>query len=64
MSQVEEYRAKLRERIDEAISEYEEAETNGDGDFTNDDARDSFQFLCGLQEAMRLLERVCDGADG
>ncbi|MCI7473688.1 MAG: hypothetical protein MSB10_08440 [Clostridiales bacterium] len=55
---------KLQERIDEAADEYQDAEAAQDDDFSNDDARDLFQFLCGLQEALKLLDSICDEADG
>lgn len=50
------YRVKLQERIDEAFAEYQDAETAQDDDFSNDDARDAYCFLKGLQEAMEILE--------
>ncbi|WP_209342724.1 hypothetical protein [Flavonifractor sp. AGMB03687] len=49
---------KLQERIDEAIAEYQDAEASQDDDFSNDDARDAYCILCGLQEAMKILDRM------
>lgn len=63
MDRLSDYRVKLQERIDEAADEYQDAEAAQDDDFSNDDARDLFQFLCGLQEALKLLDSVCGEAD-
>lgn len=64
MDRLSDYRVKLRERIDEAADEYQNAEAAQDDDFSNNDARDLFQFLCGLQEALKLLDSVCGEVDG
>ena len=58
MDRLCEYRVKLQERIDEAIAEYQDAEAAQDDDFSNDDARDAYCMLCGLQEAMKILDRM------
>lgn len=63
MDRLSDYRVKLQERIDEAADEYQDAEAAQDDDFSNDDARDLFQFLYGLQEALKLLDSVCGEAD-
>ena len=60
MDRLSEYRMKLQERIDEAADEYQDAEAAQDDDY---DALDLFQFLCGLQEALKLLDSVCGEAD-
>ena len=49
---------KLQERIDKAIAEYQDAEAAQDDDFSNDDARDAYSLLCGLQEAMKILDHM------
>lgn len=58
MDRLSEYRVKLQERIDEAIADYQEAEAAQDDDFSNDDARDMYCFLDGLQEAMKILDSM------
>ena len=60
MDRLSDYRVKLQERIDEAFAEYQDAEAAQDDDFSNDDARDAYCFLKGLQEAMKILDHQRD----
>lgn len=64
MDRLSDYRAKLQARINAAVDEYYEAAGAAQDDhFTNDDARDAYCFLSGLQEAMEILD-LCDGRSG